>query len=186
MSGPPACHASPPARGGATTPGPARAPSAIERMPRSTISCSLTMRSWSVPSGSVSVASSPAEDLLDAVDAGENQRHRIRSDRHAVTELAHQCLAGVGERFEPRQPEEAASALDGVDQAEDVIQDLGVVRLLLEPHQLIVDGVQALAGLRQKLPQQIVHETGLRTLGRAGSTRLSERGQLLCKAFNIG
>ncbi|WP_212348514.1 hypothetical protein, partial [Bradyrhizobium liaoningense] len=25
-------------------------------------------------------------------------------------------------------------------------------------HQLIVDGVQALAGLRQKLPQQIIHE----------------------------
>jgi hypothetical protein len=45
-----------------------------------------------------------------------------------------------------------------VDQAEDVIQDLGVVRLLLELHQLIVDGVQALAGLRQELPQQIIHE----------------------------
>ena len=62
------------------------------------------------------------------------------------------------QRFKPRQAEEAARALDGVDQAEDVIQDLGVVRLLLELHQLIVNGVQALAGLRQKLPQQIIHE----------------------------
>ncbi|MET4789475.1 hypothetical protein ABIF64_001653 [Bradyrhizobium japonicum] len=65
------------------------------------------------------------------------------------------------QRFKPRQAEEAARALDGVDQAEDVIQDLGVVRLLLELHQLIVDGVQALAGLRQKLPQQIIHELRL-------------------------
>ena len=62
------------------------------------------------------------------------------------------------QRFQTRQPQEAAGALDGVDQAEDVIQDLGVVRLLLELHQLIVHGVQALAGLRQKLPQQIIHE----------------------------
>ena len=67
------------------------------------------------------------------------------------------------QRFQPRQPEKSAGALDGVDQAEDVIQDLGVVRLLLEPHQLIVDRIQALAGLGQELPQQIIHETGLRT-----------------------
>ena len=99
--------------------------------------------------------------------------------RHAVAEFAHQRLGGMRQRFQPRQPEEAAGALDGVDQAKNVIEDLGVVRFLLEPHQLIVDGVQALAGLRQKLPQQIIHETGLRTHGRATSTRLSERGQLL-------
>ena len=107
-------------------------------------------------------------------------------DRHAVAEFAHQRLAGVGKRFQPRQAEEAAGALDGVHQAEDVIQNLGVVRLLLEPHQLIVDRVQALAGLGQELPQQIIHETGLRTHRHATSTRLTELGQLLCKAFNIG
>ncbi|MGY3361439.1 hypothetical protein ACVWZK_008102 [Bradyrhizobium sp. GM0.4] len=62
------------------------------------------------------------------------------------------------QRFQSRQSEEAARALDGVDQPENVIQDLGVVRLLFELHQLIVHGVQALAGFRQKLPQQIIHE----------------------------
>ncbi len=90
------------------------------------------------------------------------------------------------QRLEPRQPEEAAGTLDGVNQAEDVIQDPGVVRILLEPHQLVVDRIQAFAGLGQKLPQQIVHETGLRTQWRATSTRLSEFGQHLRKAFNIG
>ena len=126
------------------------------------------------------------QNLLDAVDRGQDQRHGLRGHRHAVAELAHQRLAGMRQRFQPRQPEEAAGALDGVDQAENVIQDLGVVRLLLEPHQLIVDRVQAFAGLGQKLPQQIIHETGLRTHRRATSTRLLEFGQLLCKAFNIG
>jgi hypothetical protein len=90
------------------------------------------------------------------------------------------------QRFQPRQPQEAAGALDGVNQAEDVIQNLRVARVLLEPHQLIVDRIQALAGFGQKFPQQIIHETGLRTQRHATSTRLTERGQLLCKAFNIG
>ena len=107
-------------------------------------------------------------------------------DRHAVTEFAHQGLGGMRQRFETRQAEKAAGALDGVNQTEDVIEDLGVVRILLEPHQLIVDRVQAFAGFGQELPQQIVHETGLRTHRRATSSRLSELGQLLCKAFNIG
>ena len=88
----------------------------------------------------------------------ENQRHRLGRDRHAVTELAHQRLAGMRQRFQPRQPEKAARALDGVNQPENVIENLRVVRFLLEPNQLIVNGVQALAGLRQKLPQQIIHQ----------------------------
>src|ERR1700761_2227517 len=64
-------------------------------------------------------------------------------------------------RLEPRQSQKTAGAFDGVNQPKDVIQNLGVVRLLLELHQLIVDGVQAFAGLRQKLSQEIVHEIGL-------------------------
>ena len=110
-----------------------------------------------MPSGSVSVGLEAGEDLLDAVNRRQDQRHGIGLDRHAVAEFAHHRLAGMGERFQPRQSEEAAGALDGVDQAEDVIQDLRVARVLLEPHQLIVDRIQALAGLRQELPQKVVH-----------------------------
>ena len=112
----------------------------------------------------------PCENFLDAVDAGQDQRHRFGGDRHAVAEFAHQRLAGMRQRFEARQAEKAAGALDGVNQPENVIQNLGVVRILLEPHQLIVDRIQAFVGLGQKLPQQIVHETGLRTHRRATST----------------
>ena len=98
------------------------------------------------------------EDFLDAVDRGQDQRHRTRRHRHAVAEFAHQGLAGVGQRFEPGQPEEAAGALDGVNQPEDVIQNLRISRVLFEPHQLIVDRIQALVGLGEELPQKIVHQ----------------------------
>ncbi len=128
----------------------------------------------------------PPENFLDAVDAAQDQGDRFGRDRHSVTEFAHQGFAGMGQRFQPRQPQKAAGALDGVNQAKDVIENLGVVRVLLEPHQLIIDGIQTFAGFRQKLPQQIIHETGLRTQGRAISTRLTEFGQHLRKAFNIG
>jgi hypothetical protein len=53
-----------------------------------------------------------------------------------------------------------------VNQAKDVIENLGVVGVLFEPHQLIIDRIEAFAGFGQELPQQIVHETGLRTHGR--------------------
>jgi hypothetical protein len=92
----------------------------------------------------------------------------------------------MGQRFEAGQSEKAAGAFDGMNQAKDVIQNPGVVRLLLELHQLVIDGIQTLTGFRQELPQQIIHETGFRTQGRATAARLSELGQLLRKAFNIG
>jgi hypothetical protein len=45
-----------------------------------------------------------------------------------------------------------------VDQAKNVIEDLRVIRILLESHQLIIDRIQALVGFRQEFPQKIVHQ----------------------------
>jgi hypothetical protein len=95
----------------------------------------------------------PAENFLDAIDAAEDQCHRFSRDRHSVTEFSHQGFAGMGQRFKAGQAQETAGSLDGVNEAEDVVQDLGVVRILLEPHKLIVNGVQAFTGFRQKLSQ---------------------------------
>ena len=64
----------------------------------------------------------------------------------------------MGQRFQPRQPQKTAGAFNRVNQPKNIIQDLGVVRLLLKPNQLIVDRVQALAGLGQKLAQKIIHQ----------------------------
>jgi hypothetical protein len=46
-----------------------------------------------------------------------------------------------------------------VDQAKDVIENLRVIRILLEPNQLVIDRIQALVGLRQEFPQKIVHQS---------------------------
>jgi len=97
------------------------------------------------------------EDDLDAVDGGENEGDRLGGDRHAVAELAHQRFGCVRQRFEPGQSEKPARALDGVDEAKDVAEDIGVIRLALEAHQLGVDPRETLAGLGQKLAQQVVH-----------------------------
>ena len=43
------------------------------------------------------------QNLFDAVDRGQDQRHGLGLDRHAVAEFAHQGLAGMGQRFQPRQ-----------------------------------------------------------------------------------
>ena len=102
------------------------------------------------------------QNLLDAIDGGEDERDGIVGRRQAVAKFAHQRLGGMRERFQPWQPQEAAGALDGVHETEDVIEDLGVVRVLLETHELDVDHVETLVGLGHEFPQQIVHEKRLR------------------------
>ena len=140
------------------------------------------------------VALELVEQQLDAVDGRQDQRDGLAGDRQAVAEIAHQRFGGVGERFQPRQPEEAAGAFDGVDEAEDVIENLGVVRILLETNQLHVDDIEAFARLGQKFPQQLVHGTGTfdatcdRRLGSRGNQigALHQRRQCVGKQFNFG
>src|SRR5262249_19673910 len=100
------------------------------------------------------------EQCLDSVDSGQDQRDRLTRYRAAATKASHQRFGRMGERLEPRQAEEAARPFDGVDEAEDVVEDLGVVRLLLEAHQLHIDDVQAFARLGEEVPQQLVHGPG--------------------------
>ena len=80
----------------------------------------------------------------------------------AVAELAHQSLGGVSEGLQPRQTKKAASAFDGVNETENIIEDLGVVGILLETHKLDVDHVETFVGLGDKFPQQVVHKKRLR------------------------
>ena len=115
------------------------------------------------------------ENVLDAIDGEQDQRDRFAGHRHAVAEFAHQGFGGVRQRLEARQAEEAAGALDGVDEAEDVAENLGVVGLLLETHELDVDHVEALVGLDQEFPQQIVHCSSLRSGERGPPGRFRPR-----------
>ena len=79
------------------------------------------------------------ENDLDAVDGGENERDSLTRGRRAVAKPAHQRFGCMSERFEARQPKKPASAFDGMDQPEDVIENLRVVRILLKTHELDVD-----------------------------------------------
>ena len=73
------------------------------------------------------------EDILGPVDGGEHQGDGFTGHRHAaVAELSHQSFGGVRQLLQPRQPEEAAGAFDGVNQPEDVVENLRVVGLLLK------------------------------------------------------
>ena len=116
---------------------------------------------------------------------GEDQRDGVAGDRHAVAEFAHQGFGGVRQRLQARQAEEAAGALDGVDQTENVAENLGVVGLLLEAHQLDVDHVETFVGLGQEFPQQVVHETAFARRARPSGRRLGKR-QCVGEAFNFG
>jgi hypothetical protein len=59
-------------------------------------------------------------------------------------------LGGVRQCFEARQAEKPARPLDGVDEPEDVAQDLLVIGVLFETDQLRIDGVQILAAVFSK------------------------------------
>ena len=64
----------------------------------------------------------------------------------------------MGERLEPRQSKKAARAFDGVNEAENVAEDLAVIWLSLKAHQLRVNVIEAFGGLGQKFTPQLIHE----------------------------
>ena len=64
----------------------------------------------------------------------------------------------MSQSFKPRQSEKAAGSLDGVDQAEDVVEDLRVVGILLEANEFDIDHIEALVRLREEFAEQVIHE----------------------------
>ena len=102
------------------------------------------------------------QNCLDTVDGGQNKRHRFARRRSTVAKLAHQRLGCVSKRLQTWQAEKAASAFDRVDEAENIIENLGVVWILFETHELDVDHVETFVRLGDKFPQQVVHKKRLR------------------------
>ena len=99
------------------------------------------------------------EDLLDPVDGEQHQRDGLAGDRRTVAEFAHQVFRRMGQRLKTRQTEKTAGALDGVDEAKHVAENLGIVGLLLETNELDVDHVEALVGFDQEFLEQVVHRS---------------------------
>jgi hypothetical protein len=121
------------------------------------------------------------QDCLDAIDGGEDQRDGITGRGQAVAKLAHQRLGGVRQSFQSRQSNEAAGPLDGMDETEDVIENLGVVRFLLKAHELDVDHVETLIGLGHEFPQQVVHWTNAFIGGLSPARRSPPGAQAVCR-----
>jgi hypothetical protein len=64
----------------------------------------------------------------------------------------------VRERLKARQPKKAARSFDGVNESENVAENLAVIWLSLKAHQLCVDVIEVFGCLGQKLTQQLIHE----------------------------
>jgi hypothetical protein len=65
-----------------------------------------------------------------------------------------------------------------VDEAKNVVENLGVVGLLLETNQFDVDHVEAFVRLDQEFPQQIVHCSSLRSEDLGRRAGFPEKGSL--------
>ncbi|MNS67194.1 hypothetical protein D3C72_1004390 [compost metagenome] len=99
------------------------------------------------------------DDVADHVHGVEDDRDGggVHRQRPVAIEAQH-VLGGVGHGLQPHQAEEARAALEAVDQAEDVAQQVRVVRRLLEADQLGVHGLDALAGLGDEFVDDVVHD----------------------------
>ena len=98
------------------------------------------------------------QNSLDAIDGGKNERDSFTRGRHAIAKFAHQCLGSVSERLQAGQAKKSASAFDGVDEAKNIVENVGVVGILFETDKLDVDHVETFVGLGDKFPQQVVHK----------------------------
>ena len=103
------------------------------------------------------------EDLLNPIQQFQDERHGVRGDRDAVAELAHQRFRRVRQYFQARQAEETTGALDRVNQAENIVENLCVVRLLLELYELNIDNIETFFGFGQKFCEQIIHDAKTQT-----------------------
>jgi hypothetical protein len=97
------------------------------------------------------------EDVADSVDEFE-ERGRALLGHHqpAVAQPGQQALAGVGERFELAEREEAAGALDRVDGAEDALQQRVGVRLPFERDKIAIELIEILVTLYEKLVHDLL------------------------------
>ena len=89
----------------------------------------------------------------------------------------------MGQPGEPVQAEKAARSFDGMDQPEDGVEHLGVVRLLLEAHELNVELIEALPGFGQEFTQQLIHGP---TQARADKARAAAPAPLPVIVRNTG
>jgi hypothetical protein len=107
-------------------------------------------------------------ELADPVDDGEDCADQLMvGDPLARPDRRQRVLGGVAQRLEARQVEEAAIALDGMDEAEDGIEPLAILRRGLPGDDLAAQRVDHLAAFRYEFVDQIVHRARRSCMRRA-------------------
>ena len=120
---------------------------------------------------------------------GQYERYRFPADRHAVAKFAHQRFGGVRECLKARQSKKAACSFDGVNESENVAENLAVIGLSLKAHQLCVDAIEAFGRLVKNSRNNSSMNASCRLPRRSGGlqnplrprTPLKGRGSLLPK-----
>ena len=99
---------------------------------------------------------------LDRIDQLGSEVHRLQQrvcnlrpvGQGPVAHPVQQILAGMHHPLQRLELEQAAVALEGVDLAEQVVEQFGVVRGLLDIKQTLADALEALARLQDELLQE--------------------------------
>ena len=97
------------------------------------------------------------DDVLDAVDCGQNDGDRVLRRRHSVSQHAHDGFGRVAYPLEALEAEEARGALDGVDETEDAGDQRSIGGVTFELDELRLCPFDMLRGFRQKIFYQLVH-----------------------------
>ena len=97
-----------------------------------------------------------AQPRADAVHAVEQRFKNFRRKRQpAVADAAEQIFARVREGFEPFETEKAAAAFERVNDAKNGRQNLAILGRLFEADEVLIELVEVLVGLQQKLTDDV-------------------------------
>ena len=118
---------------------------------------------------------------LDGVDGLEEQvHHGAIDDDDGVAGAVEGALGGVCDADEVGEGEEGGAALDGVEGAEDFVEELGVAGRVLEGDEIAFDLLEEFAGLGEEVLQDfgieaVGHKAPLEEEGDAGAWKAPPR-----------
>jgi hypothetical protein len=94
----------------------------------------------------------------DTVDDREHRPDQSNVGRaFGVAHLTERAFGGMRECSDPRQIEKTAASLDGVDEAENLVEPRRIRRVRFPVDQRLADASQRLARFRHKFADQFIH-----------------------------
>ena len=102
---------------------------------------------------------------LDCLEDGAQPVEQVQQARDnrtvrgqlALAQLTQQVFSGVGQRFQPLEPQESGGSLDGMHRTEDLSNQSRILGPLLQIGQTALHAVQSFLALDQEFPRQLIH-----------------------------